>query len=120
MITLGIGELVFSMSLMLPEFFGGEGGIASDRVVGEPFLGIAFGPETEVYYLIAVYTFVCTVLIFAFTHTPTGAHAQCRRDNPERVEFIGYDAQRVRFFAFMIARASQHRGGGCTRSTSRS
>ena len=31
MITLGIGELVFAMSLMIPEFFGGEGG-----VTGEP------------------------------------------------------------------------------------
>ena len=27
MITLGIGELVFAMSLMIPEFFGGEGGV---------------------------------------------------------------------------------------------
>ncbi|WP_306563531.1 branched-chain amino acid ABC transporter permease [Aquabacterium sp.] len=103
MITLGIGELVFSMSLMLPEFFGGEGGIASNRVVGEPFLGITFGPETEVYYLIAVYTFVCTVLMFAFTHTPLGRMLNAVRDNPERVEFIGYDTQRVRYFAFMIA-----------------
>jgi len=91
------------MSLMLPEFFGGEGGIASNRVVGEPFLGITFGPETEVYYLIAGYTFVCTVLMFAFTHTPLGRMLNAVRDNPERVEFIGYDTQRVRFFAFMIA-----------------
>jgi len=103
MITLGIGELVFSMSLMLPEFFGGEGGIASNRMVGEPFMGITFGPETEVYYLIAVYTFVCTVLMFAFTHTPLGRMLNAVRDNPERVEFIGYDTQRVRFLAFMIA-----------------
>ncbi|MBP7133066.1 MAG: branched-chain amino acid ABC transporter permease [Aquabacterium sp.] len=103
MITLGIGELVFSMSLMLPEFFGGEGGISGNRMVGEPFLGITFGPETEVYYLIAVYTFVCTVLMFAFTHTPLGRMLNAVRDNPERVEFIGYDTQRVRFLAFMIA-----------------
>ncbi|MCB1981215.1 MAG: branched-chain amino acid ABC transporter permease, partial [Rhodoferax sp.] len=34
MITLGVGELVWSMSLMLPEFFGGEAGITTDRVVG--------------------------------------------------------------------------------------
>ena len=34
MITLGIGELVWSMSLMMPEFFGGEGGITGNRVVG--------------------------------------------------------------------------------------
>ena len=28
MITLGLGELVFAMSLMIPEFFGGEGGVS--------------------------------------------------------------------------------------------
>ena len=28
MITLGMGELVFAMSLMIPEFFGGEGGVS--------------------------------------------------------------------------------------------
>ena len=103
MITLGVGELVWSMSLMLPEFFGGEGGISSNRVVGEPFMGITFGPQTQVYYLIAFYCFVCTVLMFAFTQTPLGRMLNAVRDNPERVEFIGYDTQRVRYLAFMIA-----------------
>ena len=103
MITLGVGELVWAMSLMLPEFFGGEAGISSNRVVGEPFFGITFGPQIEVYYLIAIYCFVCTVLMYAFTHTPLGRMLNAVRDNPERVEFIGYDTQRVRYFAFMIA-----------------
>jgi branched-chain amino acid transport system permease protein len=103
MITLGVGELVWSMSLMLPEFFGGEGGVSSNRVVGEPFLGLTFGPQIQVYYLIAVYCFICTVLMFAFTQTPLGRMLNAVRDNPERVEFIGYDTQRVRYFAFMIA-----------------
>lgn len=103
MITLGVGELVWSMSLMLPEFFGGEGGVSSNRVVGTPFMGITFGPQIQVYYLIAVYCFVCTVLMFAFTQTPLGRMLNAVRDNPERVEFIGYDTQRVRYFAFMIA-----------------
>ena len=103
MITLGIGELVWSMSLMIPEFFGGEGGVASNRVVGEPFLGITFGPQIQVYYLIAVYCFVCTVLMFALTRTPLGRMLNAVRDNPERVEFIGYSTQRVRYVAFMIS-----------------
>jgi len=103
MITLGVGELVWSMSLMLPEFFGGEGGISGNRVVGEPVMGITFGPQIEVYYLIAVYCFVCTALMFAFTQTPLGRMLNAVRDNPERVEFIGYDTQRVRYMAFMIA-----------------
>ncbi|MFY9458452.1 MAG: branched-chain amino acid ABC transporter permease [Aquabacterium commune] len=103
MITLGVGELVWSMSLMLPEFFGGEGGVSSNRVVGEPLFGVSFGPQIEVYYLIAVYCFICTLLMFAFTQTPLGRMLNAVRDNPERVEFIGYDTQRVRYFAFMIA-----------------
>ncbi|PWW44600.1 branched-chain amino acid ABC transporter permease [Melaminivora alkalimesophila] len=103
MITLGIGELVASMALMLPEFFGGEGGITTDRVYGRSFFGIDFGPSIQVYYLIAVYCFICTALMYAFTGTPLGRILNAVRDNPERVEFIGYNTQRVRYFAFIIA-----------------
>ena len=103
MITLGIGELVYSMSLMLPEFFGGEAGVSTNRVVPPAVLGISFGPQIQVYWLIALYCYVCTALMFAFTRTPLGRMLNAVRDNPERVAFIGYDTQRVRWFAFMIA-----------------
>jgi branched-chain amino acid transport system permease protein len=103
MITLGIGELVFAMSLMVPEFFGGEGGVSTNRVVGKPFMGITFGPAIQVYYLIAVYTFVCVAAMFAFTRTPLGRILNAVRDNPERVEFIGYNPHRVRYTTFIIA-----------------
>jgi branched-chain amino acid transport system permease protein len=103
MITLGVGELVWAMSLMFPGFFGGEGGISGNRTAGGPFLGITFGPQIQLYYLIAVYTFVCTALMFAFTRTPLGRMLNAVRDNPERVEFIGYSTQRVRYIAFMAS-----------------
>ena len=103
MITMGVGELVWSMSLMLPEFFGGEGGISGNRVVGQPVLGISFGPQIQVYYLIAVYCFLSTAALYALTRTPLGRMLNAVRDNPERVEFVGYDTQRVRFIAFMIS-----------------
>lgn len=103
MITLGMAELVFAMSLMFSEFFGGEAGISSNRVMGEPFLGITFGPAIQVYYLIAAYTFVSVVLMFAFTRTPLGRMLNAVRDNPERVEFVGYNTQRVRYMAFIIS-----------------
>ncbi len=103
MITLGIGELVWAMSLMFPGFFGGEGGITGNRVAGEPFMGITFGPGIQLYYLIAVYCFVSTALLFAFTRTPLGRILNAARDNPERVEFIGYRTQAVRYLAFMVS-----------------
>jgi branched-chain amino acid transport system permease protein len=103
MITLGVGELVWAMSLMFPGFFGGEGGISGNRVVGQPFFGITFGPQIQLYYLIALYTIVCTALMFAFTRTPLGRMLNAVRDNPERVEFIGYNLQYVRYFAFIAS-----------------
>jgi branched-chain amino acid transport system permease protein len=103
MITLGMGELVWAMSLMFPEFFGGEGGVSGNRVTGSKLFGITYGPQIELYYLIAIYTFVCTALMFAFTRTPLGRMLNAVRDNPERVAFVGYDTQKVRYVAFNIA-----------------
>ena len=73
MITLGMAELVFAMSLMFSEFFGGEAGVSGNRVVGQAFWGITFGPQRQVYYLIAAYTFVST--------TPSGSNSLATTPN---------------------------------------
>ena len=103
MITLGLGELVFAMALMIPEFFGGEGGVSANRMAGGAVLGISYGPQIQVYYLLALFTFACTAAMFAFTRTPLGRMLNAVRDNPERAEFVGYSTQRVRYLSFIIA-----------------
>ena len=103
MITLGIVELVFACSLMFPEFFGGEGGISTNRVYGEKFFGITFGPQIQVYYLIAFWLFISTIGMYAFTQTPLGRIINAVRDNPERVEFIGYDTQWARYLTLILS-----------------
>ena len=103
MITLGIGELVATCALMFREFFGGEGGITTNRVIGKPFLGITFGPGVQVYYLIAFWCLLSMALMYAWSHTPLGRIANAVRDNPERAEFIGYDTQRVRWLTLIIS-----------------
>ena len=103
MITLGMGELVFASAQMFPGFFGGEAGISTNRAYGAPLWGITFGPQRQVYYLIAAYCFACTAALFALSRTPLGRLLNAVRDNSERVEFIGYDARRVRYHAFMLA-----------------
>jgi branched-chain amino acid transport system permease protein len=103
MITLGIGELVFNCSLMFPGFFGGEGGVTTNRVFGEPFLGVNFGPAIQVYYLIAAWCLVSMALMYAWSQTPLGRIANAVRDNPERAEFVGYDTQKVRWLTLIIS-----------------
>jgi branched-chain amino acid transport system permease protein len=103
MISLGLGELIASLSLILRGFFGGEEGITANRTKMMTLFGVRFGPQIEVYYLIAAWCFLCMVLMYAWTKTPLGRMCNAVRDNPERAEFIGYSTQMVRFITFSVA-----------------
>jgi branched-chain amino acid transport system permease protein len=117
MITLGIGEMVFAASLMFPGFFGGEGGITGNRTAGPPLFGnavLTFGPQLQVYYLIAVWCIACMAAMYALMHTPLGRVANAVRDNPERAEFIGYNTQRVRWLMLILSSFFAGIAGGLT------
>lgn len=103
MISLGLGELVYSSSLILRSFFGGEEGISADRTKLLRLFGYNFGPQIQVYYLIAFWCLLCVILMYAITRTPLGRMCNAVRENPERVEFVGYNPQFVRFIAFSLA-----------------
>ena len=103
MISLGIGELVAACSLILRGFFGGEGGISTNRTATLPVLGLNFGPQIQVYYLIAFWCLLCVGAMYAFTRMPLGRMCNAVRDNPERAEFVGYSTQMVRFMAFCVS-----------------
>jgi branched-chain amino acid transport system permease protein len=103
MISLGIGELVYACVLMLPDFFGGEAGVSTNRTALKPFLGLSFGPAIQVYYLVAAWCLLCMSAMHALTRTPLGRMANAVRDNPERAEFVGYDTQKVRFLQLVLS-----------------
>ena len=77
-------------------------------------MGITFGPQIQVYYLIALWLFVSTIGMYAFTQTPLGRIANAVRDNPERVEFIGYDTQWVRYLTLILSAFFAGIAGGLT------
>ncbi len=114
MITLGIGELVASSSLILRSVFGGESGITTDRTALPHMFGWTFGPQRQVYYLIAFWVMVSAIAMYALTRTPLGRICNAVRDNPERVEFIGYDPHVVRYFAYGFAGFFAGIAGGLT------
>jgi branched-chain amino acid transport system permease protein len=115
MISLGIGEMVAASSLMFPSFFGGEGGVSSNRVVGgKGLFGITYGPQIQMYYLIAGWAFLGILAMYALTQTPLGRMANAVRDNPERAEFVGYNPRRVRFLMMMLAGFFAGIAGGLT------
>jgi len=103
MISLGIAEMVAASALMFTTFFGGEGGIATNRAVGKAFFGLSYGPQIQVYYLIAGWCVASMIAMFALTRTPLGRMANAVRDNPERAKFVGYNTTRVRWLMMSLA-----------------
>lgn len=103
MITLGLGELVVALSLVMTGFFGEEDGFSTNRTKFAPFFGYKFGPNIQVYYLIAVWCFFCILAMYLLRRTPFGLACQAVRHNPERAEFIGYNPQLVRYMAFCLS-----------------
>ena len=100
MISLGVGELMAASSLIFVAFFGGEEGVSGDRTTGPKLMGINFGQDIHIYYLIAAWVFVTVALMYLFSRTPAGRMANAVRDNAERAEFIGYSQRKVRFVSF--------------------
>jgi branched-chain amino acid transport system permease protein len=103
MISLGVAELVASSSLILRSFFGGEAGISANRTKLLPVFEWNFGPQIQIYYLVAFWTLLAVVAMYALTRTPFGRMCNAVRDNPERVQFVGYDPHVIRFLAFCFA-----------------
>ncbi|VVE87144.1 branched-chain amino acid ABC transporter permease [Pandoraea bronchicola] len=105
MITLGVAELVWVMAAMLPEWFGGERGIPTDRTLGAAWFGATFATQREVYGLVAVWLFFCTALMYGVTRTPLGFLSRAVRDNAVRVAFLGQSPAAVRYRMQIIAAA---------------
>jgi len=112
LISLGVGELVFAAMRILQGFSGGEEGITANRGAGPHLFGLTFGPQLQVYYVIAFWAVVAAALMAAFLRTPVGRMCNAVRDNPERAAFIGYDPVRVRFVVFSVAAMFAGLAGG--------
>jgi branched-chain amino acid transport system permease protein len=103
MISLGVAELIASSALILRTFFGGEAGISTNRTKLLKLFGWSFGPQIQIYHLVAAWTLIAVIAMYALTRTPLGRVCNAVRDNPERVQFVGYNPHVVRYLAFCFA-----------------
>ncbi|KIZ45229.1 MULTISPECIES: branched-chain amino acid ABC transporter permease [Rhodopseudomonas] len=103
MISLGLAELIASSALILRSFFGGEAGVSANRTKVLRLFDWSFGPQIQIYYLVAAWTLLAVIAMYALTRTPLGRMSNAVRDNPERVQFVGYDPHMVRYLAFCFS-----------------
>ncbi|HEY0423826.1 MAG TPA: branched-chain amino acid ABC transporter permease [Rhodopila sp.] len=112
MITLGISELMATAALMFHHFFGGEGGVTTNRMIENSVFGLTYASGIQVYYLTLTWTVIAIALMYYLTLTPLGRMANATRDNFERAQFIGYDPRMVRFLQFALSGFFAGIGGG--------
>ena len=103
MISLGFCELVTALTLIFVVFFNGEDGIQADRVTGNELLGLTYGPQSEVYYLILFWCIITVLVMYLLTKTPFGRMCNAVRDNQQRAEFVGYNVRKIRWLAFSLS-----------------
>ena len=77
MISLGVAELIASSALILRTFFGGEAGISANRTKLLRVFDWNFGPQIQIYYLVAAWTLICG-------HRHVRAHPHAARAHVQR------------------------------------
>ena len=82
MISLGLAELVASSALILRSFFGGEAGISANRTKMFRVFDFSFGPQIQIYYLVAAWTLIAIITMYALTRTPLGRMCNAVRTIP--------------------------------------
>lgn len=103
MISLGLAELFVAAAMLFPSVFGGEKGVSTDRMVDFTLTGMGYGRPREIYMLVLVWAVISVVAMVFLSRTPLGRLANAVRDNPQRVEYLGYRPYRIRFMQFCIA-----------------
>ncbi len=100
MVTLAIAELLHTLAPNLHSVFGGEVGVSSMR---QPWAGIGFGSEIEVYYLVLAWVVVSALALHLYRHTSFGRLTVALRENEKRIAFLGYNVHLTKMMVFSVS-----------------
>jgi len=112
MTTLSLGVLVALLAPMLQGFFGGEGGVATDRTAGPAWFGLDLLSQRQVYGVSAAYVLLGAALLRRFDASRLGLLARAVRDNPLRAACSGIAPRRVRLGVLLLSAALAGLSGG--------
>ena len=101
LITLALGQLIFSIAFTWKEMTGGSNGIIN---VPYPGIGIDFSP-TSYYYFALIIVVICAVILYPFLKSPFGYSLQGIRENETRMLTLGFNVWKHKFLAFIISGA---------------
>jgi branched-chain amino acid transport system permease protein len=102
LVTLALGQLVFSVSTVWRSVTGGDNG-----VIGTPFPDLGIPGLTinsiSYYYLVLIVSAVCFFLLYRLVNSPFGYALQGIRDDEKKMRTLGYNTWLYQYVAFIVA-----------------
>ncbi len=101
MITLALGEIIWGLAYRWISITGGDNGI---NLHGRPQpFGISLDSPTAFYYATLVVFLLALGVMTIFVRSPLGAALMGTRDQPRRMNALGYHVWAIRFWACMFS-----------------
>jgi branched-chain amino acid transport system permease protein len=101
MITLALGEILWGLAYRWISLTGGDNGI---NVTTRPApFGFSLSSTTNFYYATLVVFVISVALVFILVRSPFGAALRGTRDQPRRMNALGYHVWMIRFWACLIS-----------------
>jgi branched-chain amino acid transport system permease protein len=101
MITLALGEIAWGLAYRWISVTNGDNGI-SVHTRPQPF-GIALDSAAAFYYATLIVFLVAVATVTVFVRSPLGAALMGTRDQPRRMNALGYHVWAIRFWACMFS-----------------
>ncbi len=101
MITLALGQIVWGIAYRWAGLTHGDNGV---NVSGRPTIfGISLASATSFYFATLVVFLVAVAAMALFVRSPFGASLRGTRDQPRRMNALGYNVWLIRFVAFLFS-----------------
>jgi branched-chain amino acid transport system permease protein len=101
MITLALGQILWGIAYRWASLTHGDNGVNLPSRPA-PF-GIALSNATSFYYATLIIFLLAVVSIAMFVRSPFGASLRGTRDQPRRMNVLGYNVWLIRFLAFLLS-----------------
>ena len=101
MITLALGEILWGLAYRWISLTGGDNGI-NIRTRPAPF-GYSLAEPDTFYYVTLIVFLLSVALVAVFVRSPFGAALMGTRDQPRRMNALGYHVWMIRFYACLFS-----------------
>jgi len=101
MITLALGEILWGLAYRWISLTGGDNGI-NVRTRPSPF-GFDLNSATVFYYATLIIFLLSVIAVAIFVRSPFGAALMGTRDQPRRMNALGYHVWAIRFWACLLS-----------------